>query len=286
MFGVFSRLCPCVVDRMNKPVNYGKKAPVALEEAVAYALQIAEFELDFVARHAGHLPHPRILELGPGYDFGAQIILADSGAEVTVADRFLSPWNCRYHAQFYRQLRMAWGKPCAALDAVIAANNPQAAISTIAEPAETLHSLLDHGFDVVFSTAVLEHVYDLAAVVRELARVTAPGGVHSHQIDFRDHRDFSRPLEFLLMDDQQFDKLFASRHGDIGNRWRYSEVLALFKNAGFQIEDAKTTDTAASSYYAEFFPRLRACGPRRFINLDESDLRILGARISCSLPLI
>ena len=95
-----------------------------IDDDVAYALQIARCNLDVVrACCNGELRSLRILEIGPGYDFGPQIILADAVAEVRVADRFLAEWHDDYHPAFYRQLQKAWGQPCASLEKVIVAND-------------------------------------------------------------------------------------------------------------------------------------------------------------------
>lgn len=83
-------------------------------------------------------------------------------------------------------------------------------------------SVEDRSFDAVFSHAALEHVYDLPSVARERYRVTRPNGVNRHQIDLRDHLDFSKPLEFLLVDDDEFQRAFKDARWKQGNRFRLS----------------------------------------------------------------
>ena len=155
--------------------------------------------LNLLAERGIALRNTRILELGPGLDFAPQLALAGYGAQVMVADRFLAKWNSTYHREFYRRFKARWNGPSLGLDAVIAAGGylPEV-ITCIAQPAERLTSIADAFCDVVVSQAVLEHVYDLPAVCRSLSRVTRSGGYGIHQIDFRDHWDFDRPLEFLL----------------------------------------------------------------------------------------
>jgi hypothetical protein len=177
----------------------------------------------------------KILELGPGIDFGAQLIIASQGARVTVADRFLAPWDSAYHPQFYRKLRARWDGPAGALDAVIAANGyPEQAIGRIARSGEQLGSVPAASFDLVISNAVLEHVQDLKRVAHNLARITKSPGLNLHQIDFRDHKDFSRPLEFLLLSEREQSASFKSSHGEFGNRLRASQSISYFEAAGFK----------------------------------------------------
>jgi hypothetical protein len=72
------------------------------------------------------------------------------------------------------------------------------------QPIERLGLLDGQQFDLIVSNAVLEHVFDFASACRMLAMLTRIGGVNSHQIDFRDHLNFERPLEFLLRSDTRF----------------------------------------------------------------------------------
>jgi SAM-dependent methyltransferase len=275
MFGIYSRFFPL---RRQKPNNERRRSAKEIDGDVEHAIDMAHAIIAMVAQYSAGNPYPRVLEIGPGSDFGAQIILAGTGAKVTVADRFLAPWQPSYHPTFYRRLLAKWGASCPPLEAVIAANDPRSAITLVAEPAEDLHPIADRSFDVVLSTAVLEHVFDLPAAIRELARVTVPGGVNSHQVDFRDHRDFAQPLEFLLMADTEFQRLFDRRHGDFGNRWRHHEVAALLRAVGFSIEDMAPNLIAAPEYMASFLPRLRSLRLSRFAGMGDNELAILGAR--------
>jgi SAM-dependent methyltransferase len=264
--------------RRPKPNNERRRSTKDIDADVDRTVDMAHAIIAMVATYAAGNPQPRVLEIGPGSDFGAQIILAGTGAIVTVADRFLAPWQPGYHPAFYRRLLSKWGAPCPPLEAVIAANDPRCAITLVAEPAEDLRSIADCSFDVVLSTAVLEHVFDLPAAIQELARVTVPGGVNSHQVDFRDHRDFARPLEFLLMADKEFIRLFDRRHGDFGNRWRHCEVAALLRASEFSIEDMAPNLVAEPEYMASFLPKLRALRQSRLAIMTDAELAILGAR--------
>ncbi len=271
--------------RPPRPHNSRRRSVDTIDADVAYSLQIAHADIEIVRSYAGSIARPRVLEIGPGSDFGAQIILAGTGADVAVADLYLAGWQPNYHPAFYRRLREAWGKPCAPLDAVIEASDPAAAIRLIAEPAENLSSCTDNSFDIVISNAVLEHVYDLPTVFAEARRITASGGINSHQIDFRDHDNFDRPLEFLLMSEKAHATKFACNFGCIGNRWRHCEVAAMCIDAGFFTKDATPSLFAEPSYMAHFLPRLRRGAPSRFAGMSDNELAILGARFLLQKPL-
>lgn len=84
--------------------------------------------------------------------------------------------------------------------------------------------------DLIVSNSVLEHVPDPEGTVKELARITKPGGFAMHGIDVADHRWYGTPslsrIEFLTM--ATTDTIV---HGC--NRLRLVEFEALFQKHGF-----------------------------------------------------
>jgi ubiquinone/menaquinone biosynthesis C-methylase UbiE len=147
------------------------------------------------------------------------------------------------------------------------------AVRQVSAPAHRLAAIADQSVDVVLSNAALEHVENIDAVCTELARITKPGGINAHQVDFRDHREFSRPLEFLLDELPLSDDEYRSR---FGNRRRCSELCDAFAEAGFDIE-VEVNALVDEEYFRRFLPRLRNC--RTAYNAwPEHDLKVLGAR--------
>jgi SAM-dependent methyltransferase len=264
--------------RRHRPINLRARDPAALEQSVAYALQVAHSYLRQLQGTGLALRGSKLLELGPGSDFGPQLILAGHGLEVAVADRFLAPWDDAWHPQFYRLLRARCDGPTEALDAVIAAGfYPDGVLRQIPRSAEQLDQMPDR-FDCILSNAVLEHVADLGLAARNLARITKPSGVNLHQIDFHDHRYVDRPLEFLLLTAKQQERLFHYWHGETGNRVRLKEAVATFREAGFSACTIDNRSFADEAYMAAFMPRLRrSASPYR--DWEAGDLRILGARL-------
>jgi hypothetical protein len=199
-----------------------------LTDDVDYALQNARINLDIARTAQIDLSRANILEIGPGLSLAPQLALASYGARVTVADPFLKRWDRNYHPEFYRQFRAKWDGPAAAIDAVVKANGyPPDVIRCVMQPIERLGLLDGQQFDLILSNAVLEHIFDFASACRMLAMLTRTGGVNSHQVDFRDHLNFERPLEFLLRSDTRFLLERARHPGGLGNRMRHSEYVQL-----------------------------------------------------------
>lgn len=86
-----------------------------------------------------------------------------------------------------------------------------------------------HGqFDLIFSTSVLEHVMRPEAVLKKMTELLEPGGHVWHSIDLRDHRDPSRPLDFLMLTEEEYAPIGTE------NRLRSSDWIEMFSDAGLQ----------------------------------------------------
>src|SRR5262249_27582484 len=154
-----------------------------------------------------------VLEVGPGPHDGAVLVLVAYGMRPIVIDRFLSPWQREHHGPLYAALadeleRSDPEADVSPLRALVAAGGYDGAV--LARLGATLEALPlpTDSVDVVVSNAAVEHLSDLDAAFAQLYRVTRPGGLGIHQVDFRDHRDFGRPLEYLLLGEPEFQALF------------------------------------------------------------------------------
>ena len=121
-------------------------------------------------------------------------------------------------------------------DGIRSNNHISARLELLTAGLENVAAIPDQSVDITFSNACFEHLADAPSAVRELGRITRPGGIGFHQIDFRDHRNFGKPLEFLTMPDWIFKKTFFLSKAFIGNRFRYSEFARFFEDAGFKQE--------------------------------------------------
>lgn len=196
-----------------------------MDDAVAYAVQVANVYLQRCQSRQISLPDLNYLEIGPGNDLAPQLVLASSGARVTVADRFLARWDPDYHPGFYEAFLAGWDGPADAIRRAIEEGGYGPVISAYPEGAENLRSLADGQFDFVQSNAVLEHVADLRRCVLELARVSRTGALHCHQVDFRDHRDFDLPLGQLLLSQTEYRELRSEAGGMYGSSMRMPELI-------------------------------------------------------------
>lgn len=272
------------------PVNWRKPdaSREAIERDVAYALKIGTEYIELLA--GGNLPvaGASILELGPGHNYGSVLVLACSGASVAVADRFPVQWDEDYHPSFYKALRERLDDLhpqflTAPIARCVEASGTEDVVRVVASPAEHLEGVEDESIDIVFSNAVLEHTESPAGMARELYRITRSGGYGIHQVDFRDHRDFSRPLEYLLLGADDFERMFAERHGECGRQIRHYEMRELFKKAGFKVAGFDANWIAQDRYLDDFLPRLQA-SQSAYRDVPRSELRTISGRFFLHKP--
>ena len=198
------------------------------DEAVIYAVQIANGFLRKLETYDIRLSGLRYLELGPGSDFAPQLVLASHGVQVTLADQYLSVWDTDYHPQFYQAFLKQWPGRKQAIETALDKNGYNGILNLVPEPVEKMSSVIDASFDFVLSNAVLEHVFDISQAVTELARVTRVGGIHAHQIDFRDHRNFDRPLDYLLLNRNDYQRIRIETKCVHGTTQRMPEMIEQF----------------------------------------------------------
>jgi hypothetical protein len=125
---------------------------------------------------------------------------------------------------------------------------------------------------VTLSNAVFEHLYDPKNAMEKLYKISANGALGFHQIDFRDHRDFARPLEYLLLSEQEFSRLFENCHGECGNRVRPFQFLAFCTDAGFIVESYESNIQTEALYREAIISRLRQQKWNLFSRLSSEEL--------------
>jgi len=207
----------------------------------------------------------RIMEIGPGVAFGAMAYLRACGAEVAVSDRWLAPWSDPFHGPVYSgiadRMEAEGGFDVAPLRRMVDAKGyVEGTIRCILEASEDLGSVRDGEFDALISNAVLEHIETPAKAFAEFVRVTRPGGAGLHQVDYRDHRDFSRPLEHLLLRPEVFRRITNKVNSELGSQLRQADYAALLETAGFHIKKYESNSSADDAYIDGLMARLRAAG--------------------------
>jgi SAM-dependent methyltransferase len=101
-------------------------------------------------------------------------------------------------------------------------------------------SLADGEADLVSSVSLLEHVDQIEDAMASLRRITKPGGLGDHVVDFIDHRvyggEVQSPFEFLKIDTPA-----PIVHGC--NRIRCDEMRGLFERFGFDVVQVQPSRT-------------------------------------------
>jgi hypothetical protein len=257
----------------DKSVLVGRD-PATIPAAADYALGLARGHLDTM-RRAGIDPRGQsILELGPGKNFGAAVLLACSGAKVTVADPYLSPWVDGYHHLFFQYLADHWQGDTTVIETLRKAGSFDAIIRRLDQPAERLEGIADASIDVVFSTSVLEHVLDLTQVAQALNRVSRPGARHFHSIDLKDHQGYGKSLDHLLLSRQAYDDSNRQVQGQRGCQSRGSDFRKAFDGNGFEITEAIPSEIRDEAYFQDILARLRASASP-YAQWPEDDLRVV-----------
>jgi SAM-dependent methyltransferase len=267
---------------LKRPKQRKEKPPVVLTEenikdTVAYAESIFSTHDGLFRERGISVQGCAYLEIGPGRDLSPQLLMVDRGASVTVADRFLSEWDEDYHPRFYRAFLSRVGRS-PAVERVLGQSGYDGVIDLVSAPAEDLRAIADTTFDIVVSNAVLEHIYDLRAAARELRRVSKAEAIHLHQVDFRDHRDLARPLEYLLLSRRGFTGLAGRNDHEFGCQTRPLELARIFEEAGYSIEETDVNDRADGRYLDDFIPRLRRSWFSRYKQWKRDDLQAVGVR--------
>jgi hypothetical protein len=252
------------VTPTHDPVNHRSSTYDGRDVAAdaRYELSIAESYLNTLPEGRASLQGKSVLELGPGLSFGTILVLRAFGARSAhVADRFLAPFHADYHPKVYRLLAQMVQEKYPDIDNGIlleAADKGHVPdiVQTCDKPLEELGSVFQN-IDITVSNAVFEHLYDQFQAIKVLHAITAEGGIGLHQVDFRDHRDFSRPLEYLFLNDVEFAHLFEISHGECGQRTRPFQMDAMFNIAGFRTVKFHANMEAEPAYLEDVRQRLQ-----------------------------
>ncbi len=100
----------------------------------------------------------------------------------------------------------------------------------------SLRTIPDGSVDFVWSHTVLQHISraEFLETMRELRRVLREDGISSHWVDLQDM--LGGGLNNLRFRESVWESSFMAGSGFYTNRIRYSEMLAFFRETGFQVE--------------------------------------------------
>lgn len=127
-------------------------------------------------------------------------------------------------------------------------------------------------FDLCYSNAVLEHVSDIDGFFSNCFEALRPEGICIHQIDMRDHRNFEKPLNYLLYDEEEWGTCQANYLEFNQNRFRHSHYLNSIAKAGFEIVAChrETYKDRAD------LQKVRSAASTRFATLSDTDWETIG----------
>ena len=268
------------------PINYESPARRVnyVDTDAEYALECARSYLTIIPGGRKGLVQKAVLELGPGPSFATALVLKAWGAAmVAVSDRYLVQFDAKYHGALYRQIAnmLLVEDPTVnikPLEICAEAGHLQEQVCSRELPLEHMSREFQSFFHFTFSNAVLEHLYSPNEALAALYTITAPGGLGVHQVDFRDHRNFDQPLEYLLLDEMSFAQMFDQSHGECGNRLRPFQMEYLFRQAGFQKVKFQSNLETPPDYLMELLPRLRAARSSLFSDINKELLVSTGGQ--------
>lgn len=268
---------------INAPVNLQNRTKDETERAAEYALGIALQTQELLTVH--DIPRKGVfMEIGPGWEFGSALIVAEHFKQLIVSDLFLAPWQEQFHPAAYRALQRRLARPSPKLDTVIEQSSYDGVVTLINESACDMPSVASNSVDVIFSNAVLEHVHPLDKAAQEMFRITKPGGWGMHQVDFRYHRDFDKPLEYLLFTREEFEAVLERTHYEAGCQTRVREAADMFAAAGFEVTKIDVNKIAPADYMEDFMTRLRRSPKSPYKNWPAEDLAKISARLFLRKP--
>lgn len=252
-----------------------------LDEDVRYAFNVASGYANKIIQFENTLESKVILEIGPGLNLGTALLLRAWGAgEVHAIDKYTHAWVDEYHNHFYEKL-INFAVSSSEFKILNDQLNPINSFTDL----EALninykeYSLEDFNnyseyFDITLSNATLEHVEFLVQSMNNLYKITSSQGIGIHQVDFRDHRDFEKPLEYLLMDEMTFAREFNVRNGEIGNRFRPDELTYVLKNVGFSQFTLEPNLYVEKNYLNSFVLRLKNNKLSKYSHYEAENLEI------------
>lgn len=104
---------------------------------------------------------------------------------------------------------------------------------------ESLKTLKDNKFDLIFSHSVFQHVkkYEVNEIISNLSRISKKDSIHIHYIDLRDC--FSGSKNNLKFENKIWETKLFYESGFYTNRISFESWLERFKRYGFSILDIK-----------------------------------------------
>lgn len=298
-------------NRLRRPTKHmgATHMNFDLEASLDYVDLVYDDFLRYAEIAPTEIQGARVLELGPGDNFGIPLaFLGDGAAQVTTIDRFFAWRDDRQQVEIYNAMfsRME-GEARKRAEAALASTSPvefDSGLLRVIEGTgvEGAAEMLEHeSYDLIVSRAVLEHVANVVDSFSAMDALLRPGGVMAHKIDFRDHGLFTNgghhPLTFLTVPDRVY--LWMGANSGLPNRHLANWYRDEMKRRGYEARFFATHVVgqeaellphpaavpaqqveAARPLIDEIRPRLRP----RFRDLSDQDLATAGVFLVARKP--
>jgi hypothetical protein len=227
-----------------------------------------------------------IVEYGPGDIPGTALLLIGLGAKsVLCADRFSLVRFDEYQQRVIAELAALLPDEVSR-DRLRACFVERGQFGSGLAPGPISYAVTPSGLigrkgvaDLVISRAVLEHVDDLPATLRDMTGVLVPGGVAVHKVDLKSHGLHRRNrLDFLTWPEQLWTLMFSGKGAP--NRLRIDTYRREAPAAGLTVESLAACEQARPEEVAQIRPHLAA----PFRHLSDEDLSCLSFWIVCRRP--
>lgn len=219
-------------------------------------VRVAGLYKQFAVKHLGSLKDLNIVEIGPGSSMIPAALYVSAGA------KHLYCVDIYEHPAIRDALPYRTAFDLAKLDAdyfvrdaneiILKEQGGKATLNPVyitflkRESFDT--GLPDASVDYVFSNATIEHLNDPGRSILEWKRILKPGGISAHIAALADHRDFSKPYEYLKLDPAAWRAQFGPGREPLHhyvNQWRPIDFRRAFEQAGFEILEYSTEIKAA-----------------------------------------
>ncbi len=283
-----------------------------LDESLRYIEEQVQDYLTYGKLGSDQLRGKKILELGFGDNVGVALRFLSAGAaKVICIDKFSSKRDEARERDIYSALREKLSRDererfDEAVDLADGISFDASRISYIRgrdlEPASKALQIPEGFFDIIISRAVIEEIYDPAAVLAEADKLLAPGGLMLHKIDLSDYGIFTdggmHPLTFLTIPESVY-RAMASDSG-IPNRkligYYREQMRELNYDAGFFVTSIvghgpvvphKEIMGLDNGYFRSALPVINEIRPklcRAYQQLPDEELMIQGVFIAARKP--
>lgn len=217
-----------------------------------------------------------VLELGPGDSLFTALIAKALGATRSwlVDAGSYATKNMAFYAQMCDYLRhLGYISVEHSVDQLIKPSVAQLLSKCNAvyliEGTISIATIPDNSVDFCFSNAVLEHIpkSEFNNLIRELWRVLKTDGVCVHRVDLKDH--LGGGLNNLRFSESIWEGNFFRNSGFYTNRIRFTEMLLIFQQAGFEYQLVQVVRFGK-------LPLSRSVLAKSFCQLSEYDLLVSG----------